>query len=151
MRNDSLCLVIALATHLGLDTDQLDIKSVFWNGKLVEEICVVPPPSIILDGTILRLDKVLYSLEQAPLAWFEKVFQALAEIGFISLPFDPYVFLNTDLKIIVVVYVDAITTAASLSDIDWLIDYVHSLFHSTGTGYLKYILGIEINYTSEGM
>ena len=118
MRNDSLCLVIALATHLGLDTDQLDIKSGFWNGKLVEEIRMVPPPSIILDGTILRLDKVRYSLEQAPLAWFEKVFEALAEIGFISLPFDLYIFLNTDKMIIVVVYVDHITTAGSLSDID---------------------------------
>ena len=35
MRYDSLCLIIALATHLVLDTDQLDIKSAFLNGYLV--------------------------------------------------------------------------------------------------------------------
>ena len=37
-RYDSLCLIIALPTHYGLDTDQLDIKSAFLNGGLVEEI-----------------------------------------------------------------------------------------------------------------
>ena len=42
---------------------------------------MVPPPGIGLDGKILRLDKALYSLKQAPLAWFENVSEALAERG----------------------------------------------------------------------
>ena len=37
-RYDSLRLIIALATSLGLDTDQLEIKSAFLNGDLVAEI-----------------------------------------------------------------------------------------------------------------
>ena len=37
-RYDSLCLIIALARQLGLDTDQLDIKSAFLYGDLVAEI-----------------------------------------------------------------------------------------------------------------
>ena len=67
-RYDSLRLIIALATHLGLDTDQLDIKSAFLNRDLVEEIWMVHPPGIGLDGKILGLDKALYGLEQAQLA-----------------------------------------------------------------------------------
>ena len=69
-RYDALRLIIALATHLGLDTDQLDIKLAFLNGDLVEEIWMVPPPGIGLDGKILRLDKALYGFKQPPLAWF---------------------------------------------------------------------------------
>ena len=38
IRYDCLRLIIALATNLGLDTDQLDINSEFLNGDLVEEI-----------------------------------------------------------------------------------------------------------------
>ena len=85
-RYDSLRLIIALATYLGLDTDQLDIKSAFLQGDLVEEMWMVPPPGIGLDEKILGLDKALYGLKQAPLAWFEKLSEALAEIAFISLP-----------------------------------------------------------------
>ena len=61
-RYESLHHIIALATHLGLDTDQLDIKSPFLNGDLVEEIWMVSTPGIGLDGKILRLDIALYSL-----------------------------------------------------------------------------------------
>ena len=53
---DSLRLIIALTIHLGLDTDRLDIKSAFLNGDIVEEICMVPPPGIGLNGKIRELD-----------------------------------------------------------------------------------------------
>ena len=76
-RYDSLRLIIVLASHLGLDTDQLDIPSAFMNRDLVEEIWMESPPAIGLDGKILRLDKALYGLKQAPLAWFEKLSEVL--------------------------------------------------------------------------
>ena len=150
-RNDSLRLIIVLATHLGLDSDQLDIKSVFLYGDLVEEIWMVPPPGIGVDGKILGLDKALYGLKQGPLTWFEKLSEALAEIAFISLPFNPCVFITADHKIIVVLYVDDITTAGSRSDINHHIDHLRSRFKVTVKGSLKYILGIEIKHTPEGM
>ena len=143
---DSLRLIIALATHLGLDTNQLDIKSAFLNGDLVEEIWMIPPPGIGLDGKILRLDKALYGLKQAPLAWFEKLSEALAKIGFISLAFDPCVFISADHKIIVVVYVDDITTAGSRSDMNRLIHHLRSGFKGMVKGCHKYIRGIEITH-----
>ena len=112
---------------------------------------MVPPPGIGLDGKILRLDKEPYGLKQAPLAWFEKLSQSLAEIGFISLPFDPCFFIRADDKIIVVVCVDDITTVGSRLDINRLIDYLGSRFKVTVKGSLRYILGIEIKHALEGM
>ena len=150
-RYDSLRLSIALATHLGLDKDQLYIKSAFLNGDLVEEMWMVPTPGIGLDGKILRLYKALYGLKQAPLAWLEKLSEALAEIGYISLPFDPCVFISADYKIIVLLYVDDITTAGSHSDINGLIDHLRSRLRVMVKGCLKYILAIEIKHTREGM
>ena len=54
---DSLRLTIDITTHLGLDTDQLSIKSEFLNADLVEEIWMVHLLAIGLDGKILRLYK----------------------------------------------------------------------------------------------
>ena len=68
MRYDSLHVIIALATHLSLATDDLDIKSAFLNADLVAEIWIIPPPGIGLNAKILGLDKALYGLKQAPLA-----------------------------------------------------------------------------------
>ena len=45
-RYDSLRPMVALATHLGLETDPLYIESAFWHGDLVEAIWMVPPPGI---------------------------------------------------------------------------------------------------------
>ena len=97
--------------NLGLDTDQLHINSAFLNGDLLEEIWMVGPPGIGLDGIIPRLYKALSGLQQALLAWFKTLSEGLAEIGFISLPLQLCVFLSSDHKIIIGVHVDDITTA----------------------------------------
>ena len=112
---------------------------------------MVPPPGIGRDGKIHAFDKALYRLKQALLAWFAKLSEALAEIAFISLPFDPCLFISADHKIIVVVYVVDITTAGSRSDINRLIDHLRSGFKVMVTGSLKYILGIEIKHIPERM
>ena len=88
-RYDLLHLIIALALHLGLDMSQADIKSVFLNGDLNEEVGIMPLPGIGLDGKVLRLLKSLYGLKQDPLAWFERLSSALAEMGFLSCYVDP--------------------------------------------------------------
>ena len=50
-----------------------------------------------------------------------------------------------------VAYVDDITTAGSQSDINRITDHHRSRFKVTLKGSLKYILGIEIKHTPEGM
>ena len=121
------------------------------NGDLGAEIWMMFPAGIDLDGKIPGLHKGLYGLKLAPLPDFEKVSEALADIGFISLPFDPCVFISAAHEIIVVVYVDDMTTAGSRSDLNRLIDQLRSRFKVAVKGSLKYILRIEIKHTPECM
>ena len=72
-------------------------------------------------------------------------------IDFISLPFDSYVLISAHNEIIVVAYVDDITTPGSRCDINGLIDQLCYRFKVTVKGSLKYILGIDITHTPEGM
>ena len=149
--NDSLRLMFALATHVGLDTDQLHIQAAFLNRDLVAEICIIPSPGIGVDVKILPLDEALYSLKHASLGWFENLCDPLANIGFISLPFHACVFISADQNTIVVVYVDDITMAESWSYMNWLIDDLCSQFKFTVNGRHNYSIGIEIKHTPEGM
>ena len=54
----------------------MDVKSVFLNGYIKEDVYVEKPPSfecIDLPNHVYKLDKVLYGLKQAPRAWYDKL------------------------------------------------------------------------------
>ena len=127
-RYDSLCLIIALALHLGLDMSQADIKSTFLNRDLNEEFWMMPPPEIGLGGKVLRLLQSLYGLKQALLAWFETLSSALTELGFLPCFFDSCVFISPDCNVIIVVYIDDITTVGRQSDIRKVYQYLTKHF-----------------------
>jgi hypothetical protein len=72
VRIESVRLLLALAAQEGWPVHHMDIKSTFLNGELVEEVYVRQPPGFTVVGhenKVLRLDKALYGLRQAPHAW----------------------------------------------------------------------------------
>jgi hypothetical protein len=63
----------------------MDVKSVFLNGDLKEEVYVAQPPGFVnkdRPGKVLRLHKALYGLRQAPHAWNTKLDATLSSLGF---------------------------------------------------------------------
>ncbi|KAF0896335.1 hypothetical protein E2562_021870 [Oryza meyeriana var. granulata] len=59
----------------------MDVKSAFLNGELIEEVYVRQPPGFTVashEDKVLRLDKVLYGLRQAPQAWNAKLDETLS-------------------------------------------------------------------------
>jgi hypothetical protein len=74
-RLDSVRLLIALTTHEGWEVHYMDVKSAFFNGDLQEEAYVEQPMGFIVAGKghkVLKLQKALYELHQAPRAWNAK-------------------------------------------------------------------------------
>ena len=67
-------VLLSLAANLDWPLQQLDVKNVFLNGDLEEEVYMDAPPSF--DGRfgwkVCKLKKSLYRLKQSPRAWFEK-------------------------------------------------------------------------------
>ena len=150
-RYDSLRLIIAFASINKLELGQLDIKTAFLNGILQEEIWMSPPPGIGLDGKVLLLKKALYGLKQAPHAWYDRLSSALAEIMFVASNFDPCVFICTERKTILVVYVDDLTIVGTTGDLKRLKEHLQSHFIVTDKGKLHWLLGIEIIETERAI
>nr|GEV28583.1 hypothetical protein [Tanacetum cinerariifolium] len=63
----------------------VDVKTVFLNGILNEEVYVSQPPGFVskqYPDHVYALEKALYGLKQAPRAWYDVLSQFLIESGF---------------------------------------------------------------------
>nr|GEV18910.1 integrase, catalytic region, zinc finger, CCHC-type, peptidase aspartic, catalytic [Tanacetum cinerariifolium] len=84
-RIEAIRLFLAYAAHKDFTVFQIDVKTTFLNGILMEEVYVGQPPGFFckqyLDH-VFALDKALYGLKQAPQAWYDVFSQFLIESGF---------------------------------------------------------------------
>jgi hypothetical protein len=124
------------------------------NGDLQEEVYMTLPPGISHDSRyVCKLKKALYSLKQAPRAWFEKFSIMISSLGFVSSSHDSTLFIKcTDVgRIILSLYVnDMIITGDDIDGISVLKTELARRFEMKDLGYLRYFLGIEVAYLLRG-
>nr|GFC12592.1 retrovirus-related Pol polyprotein from transposon TNT 1-94 [Tanacetum cinerariifolium] len=73
-RIKAIRLFLAYAAHKDFTIFQMDLKTVFLNGILKEEVYVGQHPGFVskqYPDHAYALDKALYSLKQAPRAWYD--------------------------------------------------------------------------------
>jgi hypothetical protein len=89
----------------------MNVKSVFLNGDLKEEVYVHQPPGFAIpdnEGKMMRLRRALYGLRHAPRAWNAKLDSTLRRMGFEQSPHEAVVYRrgNGGNVLLVGVYVD---------------------------------------------
>ena len=98
----------------------MDVKSAFLNGFIKEEIYVEQPPWFEdhkYPDYMFKLNKALYSLKQAPRAWYERLSSFLLHNNFKRGKVDTTLFIkNIDIDMIIIqIYVDNIVFSATNS------------------------------------
>eukprot|EP00253_Pinus_taeda_P035481 PITA_35481 len=110
-RYTSIRTVISLASIFGWKLHQMDVKTVFLNGNVEQEVYVEQPEGFILhnkDSHVCRLRKGLYDLKHSPRVWYETMDNFLKHLGFQSSHADSNLYLRMikNLPLFVVLYVD---------------------------------------------
>jgi len=100
----------------------MDVKSTFLNGYLKEDVYVNQPPSFEnhdFSNHVFKFEKALYSLKQAPRAWYERLSKFLIDNGFQRGKLDNTLFLKSKREhlLIIQVYVDDIIFRVTSSDL----------------------------------
>ncbi|KAK6141848.1 hypothetical protein DH2020_024407 [Rehmannia glutinosa] len=84
-RLETIRMFLAYAAHKNFTMYQMDVKSVFLNGLLEEEVNVEQPPGFeqkTIGDKVYKLKKALYGLKQVPSAWYDTLSQFLTDNGF---------------------------------------------------------------------
>ena len=99
----------------------MDVKNVFLNGDLSEEVYMQPPPGLFVESNkVCHLRHALYGLKQAPRVWFAKFSSTISHLCYMASHYDSVLFLRRTDKgtILLLLYVDdMIITGDDLSSI----------------------------------
>lgn len=85
MDYEEIFALATLAAHKNWPIYQLDIKSVFLNREIEEDVYMEEPKGFEIQGKekmVYKLHKALYGLKQAPKAWYGKFDSYLQQQGF---------------------------------------------------------------------
>ena len=154
---------LILSLVLDWYTCSIDFSSAFVQAALDKLVWLRIPrgfQSVRKGKTILRLNKSIYGLSVAPKLWYEHLFKAFKEDGFVVSEFDPCLLFKHDMML--VVYVDDVGIAAKQEkDVDDLVVRLKKKgFQLTREGSFSEFLGIKfeknsndgsINMTQKGL
>ncbi|GMH24089.1 hypothetical protein Nepgr_025932 [Nepenthes gracilis] len=143
-------IILSVACTMGFKLYQMDVKSVFLNGFIQEEVYVEQPKGFVnptFSDHVYKLKKALYGLKQAPRAWYERLTSYLNDHGFIRGSVDKTLFVQMTDKCMLVaqVYVDDIVFGATVdSRAHSFAKCMASEFEMSMIGELTYFLGLQI-------
>ncbi|GAX73720.1 hypothetical protein CEUSTIGMA_g1173.t1 [Chlamydomonas eustigma] len=149
-KQPSLRFLISIAAEQEMHLHQMDVKSAFLNAELDEDVYIQLPPELETGGDrqVYQLQKAVYGLKQAPRAWYNKLKDLLAGLGFKQSEADPAVyfqFMNGQLEIILTHVDDLLIAAADLNRVQWIKEQLKGLVDIKDMGPASYYLGMEIS------
>jgi len=150
-------VLLALAANKGWNLWQMDVKNAFLHGELDREIYMSQPMGFQNQDHpeyVYKLRKALYGLKQAPRAWYGKIAEFLTYSGYSVTSADCSVCVksvNTKLANVLVYVDDLIITGDCEEEIFLIKQNLSVRFQMKKLGQLKHFLGLEIDYTHEGL
>jgi hypothetical protein len=154
-RLESIRILLAYATHHSFKLYQMDVKSVFLNGPIKEEMYVEQPPGFESEeypNHVYKLHKALYGLKQAPRAWYEYLRDFLIQNGFRIDKADSTLFtgkMGKDLFICQIYVDDIIFGSTNKSFCEEFSKIMMGRFEMSMMGVLTFFLGFQIKQAKE--
>jgi len=134
---------------MGWKIHQMDVKTVFLNGKIKEEVYIYHSEGFETfdrESHVCRLKRALYKLKQAPCAWYTRIDNYFTRLGFTKSEADAnlYHIMVEGKQLLIVLYVDDLILIGD----DQLImsckeDLVRE-FEMKDMGLMHYFLGMEV-------
>jgi hypothetical protein len=135
----------------------MDVKLVFLNGYLKEEVYVHQPPGFAIpekEDKVLRMCKDLYGLRQAPRAWNTKLDSTLKGMSFGQSLHEAAIYRrdNGGNTLMVGVYVDdLVITGTKDAEVVAFKEEMKVTFQMSDLGPLSFCLAVEVHQSDSGI
>ncbi|KAL2318887.1 hypothetical protein Fmac_032763 [Flemingia macrophylla] len=156
-RLEAVRLLLAFACINDFKLFQMDVKSAFLNGYIIEEVYVEQPPGFtdfkFLDH-VYKLKKALYGLKQAPRQWYERLSKFLLSHDYHRGKVDKTLFIKrkSDDILLVQVYVDDIIFGSTNEFLcEEFVSHMKSEFDMSMMGELSFFLGLQVKQLKDGI
>jgi hypothetical protein len=148
---DSLRIIMALVAHYDLELHQMDVKTTFLNGDMLENVYMAQPKGFAIkekEHMGCHMRKSIYGLKQASRQWYLKFDETIRSFGFKENEEDNCIYakFRSEKFIFLILYVDDILLASSNASL--LLEtkmFLSSNFDMKDLSKASFVLGIEIN------
>lgn len=151
LKGKSLRLGLALSARPSRRLAQLDIKTAFLNADVHEDIYVYAPAGMdVGDDEVLKLNKALYGIKQAPYEWNTNINNYFLYLGFRQCKKDPCIYVKNSKHnhiIMLALFVDDIVCSYDVQDeSEWqlLKSAMKQQYELTDIGSVNHILGMRV-------
>ena len=161
LKYKSLRIILALAAIHNLELQQLDIKTAFLNAEVKENIYVELPEGINIKDKIknqvLKLNRALYGIKQAPKLWNDNLNKKLISIGFKPCLKDTCIYVKkskNNNNILLGIFVDDILSAYDkVDEKEWIIikKVLGEVYDLSDLGELHHILGMRVKKNKDSI
>jgi hypothetical protein len=148
-RYSSIRSIFALSVQMGWRIHQMDVKIVFLNGIIEEEVYIEQSEGFEIfssESHECRLKRALYGLKQAPHAWYTRIDSYFTGLGFTKSEADANLYqIVVEGKILIIFfYVDDLIFTGDEQLIHSCKEDLAKEFKMKDMGLLHYFLGLEI-------
>ena len=153
--SSSVKTILSIASALDLQVSTIDFTQAYLNADLNVPVYVRPPPEVsgrFKPAHVLYVTKALYGLSESGRRWFERLRDALKELGLAQSFHDPCVFYKRegDNTTLVCVHVDDALLAGDPKHIDELKDKIRTTFQITESPETDSYLGFQLCRSDDG-
>jgi hypothetical protein len=151
----SIRVFFSIAAQFNMHLHQVDVKVAFQNADIDEDIYVYAPEYYHLvnpdvrPGSVLKLNRALYGLPQAPRQWFKTVDAFLKELGYQPFSYEPCMYskkMSDGGSAIMILYVDDMVFGnTSKRELDQVIQAFKTRFRITDLGQPRKLLGMRVS------
>ncbi len=151
--DSAIRMMLCVANYKNWEIQQIDVEVAFLNAPLKEMVYVKVPKGYDLMGkkktenVVLKLNRALYGLVQAPKAWMETFIKELTKLGCTRSWADPCLLVMKEGEHIVLgvtVYVDDCLIVGRKDKVTYVIKEIGKLYAIKKLGIAKKYLGCEI-------
>ncbi|MCQ7222035.1 DDE-type integrase/transposase/recombinase [Salmonella enterica] len=146
----SIRIMLAIAAYHDYEIWQMDVKTAFLNGNLLEDVYMTQPEGFVdpqHTGRVCKLQRSIYGLKQASRSWNLRFDDAIKQFGFIKNEDEPCVYkrVSGSTVVFLILYVDDILLIGNdIPSLQSVKTWLGSCFSMKDLGEAAYILGIKI-------